>query len=206
MEIDFNKYLISLHYDDISFGYQCVKRLPFMTQDGLFDVTNNIDVLYFNDMMSDDDIVHTSSRNIPSPNSILYSVDKDGYCMYSYNIERIMSNAIKKIKKDDKNFQKVFRRFFVKENKVSINVNSILDHEICHELILDGHECEYKDYIYSIRPISFSFTIMCMDNEPSEESIKEILDAVIKVYPFRGYTIDKIHNPVLERVIEVVGE
>lgn len=202
MEIKFREYMVILYYDDISFGYQCVKRLPFMTKDGLFDVTNNIDVLYFNDMMSDEDIAHTSSKNMPPLNSILYDVDKTEYCLHSYNMNRMMVDAMRTNKKWNKNTQEIFNRFFIKENKIDMKINTILDHDIRHELILDGHSCEYRDYIYNIHPISCSFTMMCMDNEPTEELIKEILDSLIKKYPFKKYSVSRIHHPVLEKVFE----
>ena len=197
------EYLVTLNYDSSkSLSYQYVRRMPFMTEDGDIDVESKTDILYSNEMITDEDIAHledimySDNKKIIARNSVdhnplyfsLYEVNNGMYCLHNYKIKSWMRNA------GGCKRSYIDRNIIIKEPIVSIKYNRVIDHTINHELILDGHTYKYEDHGYKIYLISCAFTLLCMHDDPDKEGIKNILDAMVDKYGFKGYTVDLVNR------------
>ena len=206
------EYLISLIYDSSKpLSYQYVKMIPFMTEDGDIDVESKTDILYSNDMITDEDIDHVNdivylldnkkilirnSGNNPL-NFNSYTIDNGIYCLHNYGIKSLMRKA------GCKSRSYIDRFVHIKEPTVNIKTNKVVDRAIGHELTLDGYTYRYEDRVYKVYLLSCEFTLLCMNDEFNETEIESIFDAMVDKYGFKGYTIDKVHQPVLERLFEM---
>ena len=210
--IDTRVYQVTLTYDSSKqFGYKYVRRMPFMTEDGDIDVDSKTDILYSNEMITDEDIAHLedimySDKKVIVRNSVddhnplyfsLYEVNNGIYCLHDYKIKSWMRNA------GGCPRSYIDRHIIIQEPMINIKYSEVLDRAVDHELTLDGYIYKYKDRVYKIHLISCTFTLLYMHDKPDEENIKNIFEAVVNKYGFKGYTIDKVHQPVLERLFEM---